>query len=61
MSESIIFDFSAIAAASKSPSGPEIKCEACEDGGWECYGIGIGDPHFRICPHCHNPEGHPSP
>lgn len=36
-------------------------CPTCEGGGWECYGIGIGDPHFRECLTCHNPEGHPQP
>ncbi len=40
----------------------EVKyCDACEDGGWECYGIGFGDPHFRECPECGNPKGYPSP
>lgn len=36
-------------------------CDACEDSGWECYGIGHNDPHFRECPVCHNPRGIPSP
>lgn len=36
-------------------------CATCEDGGWESYGLGHGDPHFRPCPTCGNPEGHPSP
>ena len=51
-----------------SPSGmlfadePEVEtCTTCEGGGWECYGIGHHDPHFRVCRACGNPEGHPSP
>jgi hypothetical protein len=36
-------------------------CEACEGGGWEVFGTGRGDPHFRECEKCHNPEGHPCP
>lgn len=36
-------------------------CPKCEGGGWECYGIGQGDPHFRECDFCHNPEDHPCP
>jgi hypothetical protein len=36
-------------------------CRKCEGGGWECYGIGRNDPHFRECDECENPEGHPSP
>jgi hypothetical protein len=36
-------------------------CSACEGGGWECYGLGFGDPHFRICPVCGNPDDLPCP
>ncbi len=36
-------------------------CPTCEGGGWEAFGLGRGDPHFRPCPTCRNPEGHPSP
>jgi hypothetical protein len=61
MSGSIVFDFAAIAAASRTAAEPEVVCEACEGGGWECYGIGRNDPHFRPCPKCLNPEGHPRP
>jgi hypothetical protein len=61
MSGSIVFDFAAIAAASRVAAEPEVTCEACEGGGWECYGSGAGGPHFRPCPKCFNPEGHPSP
>jgi hypothetical protein len=39
----------------------EPACPTCEGGGWQGYGIGHGDPHFRECPTCGNPEGHPSP
>lgn len=39
----------------------EDECPTCFGGGWECYGLGFGDPHFRECPTCHNPQGHPSP
>lgn len=39
----------------------EGYCSACEGGGWECYGLGRGDPHFRVCTVCGNPNGHPSP
>jgi len=34
-----------------------LVCQACEGGGWECYGLGFGDPHFRVCSECGNPEG----
>jgi hypothetical protein len=64
-------DFAAIAAEIKKLKAendntqlsmePEKECEACEGGGWECYGTGHMDPHFRECSVCHNPEGHPSP
>lgn len=40
---------------------PEPTCNKCEGGGWEMYGIGRGDPHFRVCEACDNPEGYPSP
>ena len=43
------------------PPEPEPVCQYCEGGGWESYGIGRGDPHFRDCSNCHNPEGLPSP
>lgn len=36
-------------------------CLACEGGGWEMYGLGCGDPHFRPCEVCGNPEDHPCP
>lgn len=38
-----------------------VVCSACEGGGWEAYGLGHGDPHFRVCTACGNPEGLPSP
>lgn len=37
------------------------SCPKCEGGGWECYGLGFGDPHFRECDLCGNPEGLSSP
>jgi hypothetical protein len=43
------------------PAEPAPVCQYCEGGGWECYGIGHHDPHFRECSVCHNPEGLPSP
>ena len=36
-------------------------CHHCEGGGWEVYGIGHGDPHFRPCRTCGNPEDLQSP
>lgn len=32
------------------------ECSVCSGGGWICYGIGIGDPHFKECDKCGNPE-----
>lgn len=40
---------------------PEPECEKCFGAGWECYGLGHNDPHFRVCDACGNPEGYPSP
>lgn len=59
-------DFASIAMRMRELRGEPIPtaeptCRTCEGGGWECYGLGIGDPHFRTCPACGNPEGHPSP
>jgi hypothetical protein len=39
----------------------EPKCQTCEGGGWICYGLGFGDPHFRECESCYNPKGWPKP
>jgi hypothetical protein len=39
----------------------EELCAACEGGGWECYGLGYCDPHFRECTVCGNPDGLPCP
>lgn len=36
-------------------------CPKCEGGGWECYGLGHGDPHFRECDLCGNPDDAPCP
>lgn len=38
-----------------------LACPTCEGGGWECYGLGRNDPHFRECSTCGNPERLPSP
>jgi hypothetical protein len=51
----------ALEAANRSPETVTLECNRCEGGGWECYGLGFGDPHFRECTACGNPEGHPSP
>lgn len=41
---------------------PESEvCATCEGGGWESYGLGRGDPHFRECQTCGNPEDVPCP
>lgn len=39
----------------------EAVCPTCEGGGWECYGIGRNDPHFKVCETCGNQEGLRSP
>jgi hypothetical protein len=36
-------------------------CPICEGSGWECYGLGFADPHFRECGECGNPHKWPSP
>lgn len=36
-------------------------CPTCENSGWECYGLGFGDPHHRTCQDCGNPESLPCP
>lgn len=55
-------DFAGIKAATEALHGNDAPvCPACEDGGWEMYGLGRGDPHYRVCKTCHNPEGLPSP
>lgn len=38
-----------------------VYCAHCDDGGWIMYGIGRGDPHFRICEECHNPRNYLCP
>lgn len=49
-----------IAELTSGPAAPEA-CPNCEGSGWECYGTGHKDPHFRVCEACGNPEGRPSP
>lgn len=39
----------------------DTVCLLCEGGGWTAYGLGHGDPHFRVCEACGNPEGVPCP
>lgn len=61
---SSVFDFKAINQVLKKEGQivePTPKCDVCDDGGWEMYGIGRGDPHFRECPKCHNPHNYPCP
>jgi hypothetical protein len=40
---------------------PPPYCANCENGGWECYGLGHHDPRFRECRDCGNPEELPCP
>ncbi|OKO87569.1 hypothetical protein AC629_13590 [Bradyrhizobium sp. NAS80.1] len=63
MSESIITDFASIGSHLREIEGepPAPTCKACEDGGWEMYGTGHMDPHFRECSVCGNPKGLPCP
>lgn len=62
MSEFLANDFSDIGRRLREIHEEIIPyCAACESGGWECYGIGRNDPHFRVCQECGNPEGLPSP
>lgn len=37
------------------------SCAACENGGWEAYGLGHHDPHMRPCQECGNPFGRECP
>ncbi len=39
---------------------PQV-CPVCEGGGWVHYGLGRGDPHFKQCERCGNPEDFPCP
>lgn len=68
MTNPIANDFSGIAArlaeikqAEGHATEEETVCATCDGGGWECYGIGRNDPHFKVCETCGNPEGLPSP
>lgn len=59
MSDKAADDFPAIAAKMRDlgiGDMEEAYCHACENGGWECYGIGHHDPHFRECSSCGNPR-----
>jgi hypothetical protein len=51
----------ALSALDEPTQGPERECPTCADTGWESYGLGRGDPHFRECPTCHNPGNKASP
>lgn len=60
MSEPTANAFADIAARMLALKGePEVGlvCFKCEGGGWEHYGTGHNDPHFRECAACGNPEG----
>lgn len=66
MTDSIADDFSFIAARMRELRGggaaeEEEVCARCEGGGWECYGTGHMDPHFRECEVCRNPNDLKSP
>ena len=39
----------------------EYFCPECEGGGWVAYAIGKGDPHFKECETCGNPNNQKSP
>lgn len=59
-------DFASIAAAMRKggdgePEKAKPDCHRCDNGGWEMYDLGRGDPHFRICEACGNPENLPCP
>lgn len=58
---SIVTDFADIgrrlAELSKRPGTTNPQCDNCDDSGWEMYGIGYMDPHFRECTKCRNPKG----
>jgi RecJ-like exonuclease len=68
---SIIDDYADIARRMKrKPSempvedGPAV-CWMCKGRGWvqlvEYCDQAVSPPNLMECPHCHNPEGHPSP
>lgn len=57
-------DLTKTVRAKVNPEPEEKNCPegtGCEGGGWECYGLGYADPHFRVCSICGNPEWVPSP
>jgi hypothetical protein len=57
---SAIFDFADIHKRMLGPNKEQPECPKCEGGGWvETYST--RPPAFATCPHCFNPEGHPSP
>jgi len=47
--------------SAKPEPDTQDTCSVCEGGGWIAFGLGHGDPHFRVCDQCFNPEGHPCP
>jgi len=65
----LIFDYADIRSRMLGEDKPTPKCQMvaedicdlCAGGGWEMYGLGINDPHFRTCPTCGNPEAKPCP
>ncbi len=61
---SIVDDFSSIGSRLReigTGKTEEPECDLCFGGGWEMYGTGHHDPHFRECSKCENPKGLPSP
>lgn len=61
-------DYAAIAARMREITNeePEFEepefCTRCENGGWVCsHHPTNGQPIFRECEICHNPEDHPCP
>lgn len=57
-------DFDAIRARLLELRGDtptEYFCPECEGDGWVAYGIGKGDPHFKECETCGNPNNQKSP
>lgn len=45
----------------EAPQSASAYCPKCENGGWEYYGLGHHDPHFRECTACGNPDKLPCP
>ncbi|NJM10591.1 MAG: hypothetical protein HC889_00560 [Synechococcaceae cyanobacterium SM1_2_3] len=58
-------NFADIAARLRQLEGNEPEavddCLDCDGGGWVCAPTPKGQPSFRECETCHNPNGHPCP